>query len=100
VSRADLTIVIVTMWLAACGRDESQQATGNGSPSSLAADSAGPAASRSTVRVAPAVAPAVPPEPEEEPPNEQQAAEKAAREIKKANYKSELTKIAKEIGEP
>ena len=94
-----LASVLFAAALVACNKGEGDKSTPSASATAAAplALSAGPAMSA----IAKAVAPAAPPsEPADSPPTEQKADNKAAREISPTNYKTELTKLEKEIGSP
>lgn len=83
------------LWLAACGKESHETAAPDAGPSmALEAPSASihsaPSASAS------ATATEVP----DEPPTERRAERKAATEITRSNYKTELSKIEKEVGSP
>ena len=91
-SRLALAFAMVT--LAGCSKTSSSEATvdaGQAAGASAIASVSAPVASPSAAATEDFDTP---------PPSEKKADHKAAREITKANYKAELTKIEKEIGSP
>ena len=92
-------VLATALSIAGCAKSEKSETTGATDPAS-AAPSARHAAESASVAEAPAAAVALPLGPQEEPPSDEPATLQAAREITKANYKTELGKIEKEIGAP
>jgi hypothetical protein len=89
---------LVATWLVVgCSKPSTEGAEGG---TAAASSASGAAAAASASAAAAASASAAAAEPEDEPPNEHKADGKASREITKANYKTELTKMEKEIGNP
>jgi hypothetical protein len=94
VSRALFFILVAAASVGACGKSETPEAPGATDPApALASAPRSVAFAAASATVPPAVT-------QQEPPSEERAGQKAANEITKANYKSELTKIEKEIGGP